>query len=260
MMWTFHLREGVTFDDGALQRRRRQVLDRIHPRARPRRRLHVVSGREDHDPGRPTPSRSRPLPGRPDRVATAMYGAWMFSATAAKDEVVDEPNEAGTGPWMLQIVHADEETVFVRNPDYWGGWKDDRFQRSSSVRRRVGHAASDARGRRSRLRRRPRPRRHPVAQEEPGRRDDPIPSIQNYVMQFNAGGNPLDECASASRCRSLPYEDLIELGTNGYAVQIPRTAPETSIRATRSSSNAPTTPTRRSNCWPRRAIRTAASS
>ena len=46
------------------------------------------------------------------------YAVWMFSpATKGKDQAWwDKGNEAGTGPYMLDVVHADQELVFTAQP------------------------------------------------------------------------------------------------------------------------------------------------
>ncbi len=37
--------------------------------------------------------------------------------------------EAGTGPYMLESYTPDQEIVFTKNPDYWGGWQPGQFDK-----------------------------------------------------------------------------------------------------------------------------------
>ena len=136
-----------------------------------------------------------------DRVATAMYGAWMFSPKAAEQEHQwwDTPHEAGTGPWMLESYAPNEETVFVRNPDYWGGWKDGQFQKvvikyvdESATQRQMLEAGevdfADGLALDS----------VPALKDNPDVKIVEIPSIQNYVLQFNCAAQAARRQARAS--------------------------------------------------------------
>ncbi|MCS6774165.1 MAG: ABC transporter substrate-binding protein [Anaerolineae bacterium] len=81
-------------------------------------------------------------PDLPLALGTA-YGTFVVSPKALKEnEKIEngksdhampwfERNAAGTGPYMIESLKPNEEIVFVRNPNYWRGWGDDkqRFER-----------------------------------------------------------------------------------------------------------------------------------
>ena len=231
MTWTFNLREGVTFHDGT-PFTSEDVKDSIEST------LELDLGaaymwypvEKITTPDDYTVKIKTSYPAALDRVATAMYGAWMFSAEAAGKDTKwwDTPNEAGTGPWMLESYAPNEETVFVRNPDYWGGWQEGQFQKvvikyvdESATQRQMLEAGevdfADGLALDS----------IPSLKENPDVKIVEIPSIQNYLMQFNTQRKPLDDVrVRQALSYALPYEDIIELGTNGYAVQSRGPTPE----------------------------------
>lgn len=83
-----------------------------------------------------------PCPNLPQALGTA-YGTLFVSPKAlqAHAQVADGKsdyaqawftnNAAGTGPYMVESIKPNEEIVFVRNPNYWRGWDDgkQRFER-----------------------------------------------------------------------------------------------------------------------------------
>ncbi len=76
-----------------------------------------------------------PCPNLPQALGTA-YGTFFVSPKAMKEHerIVDGKsdyaqewfmnNAAGTGPYMIESIKPNEEIVFVRNPNYWRGWDD----------------------------------------------------------------------------------------------------------------------------------------
>jgi peptide/nickel transport system substrate-binding protein len=122
---------------------------------------------------------------------------------------------------MLESYAPNEETVLVRNPDYWGGWQDDQFQKvvlrfvdDASTQRQMLEAGevhiADVLPRDG----------VPSMQENPDVKVLIVPSVQNYVLQFNTQRKPLDDKrVRQALSYALPYEDIIELGANGYAEQ-----------------------------------------
>jgi peptide/nickel transport system substrate-binding protein len=231
MEWTFNLREGVTFHDGepfnseAVKYSIESTLALELGASYIWYPVEEITTPDDY-----TVVIRTSYPAALDRVATSMYGAWMFSpATADEDEDWwNEPNVVGTGPWMLEDYRPNEETVLVRNPDYWGGWQDDQFERvviryvdEGSTQRQMLEAGeidiADGLPLDS----------VPALENNPNVNMMVVPSIQNYLLQFNTQRPPLDDKrVRQALSYALPYEDIIELGTNGYAVQSRGPTPE----------------------------------
>ena len=231
LTWTFRLREGVTFHDGepfnsaAVKATIESTLDLDLGAAYMWYPVEKITTPDDY-----TVKFKTSYPAALDRVATAMYGAWMFSAKAAGKSTKwwDTPHEAGTGPWMLESYAPNEETVFVRNPDYWGGWQEGQFQKvvikyvdESATQRQMLEAGevdyADGLSLDS----------IPAMKDSPDVKIVEVPSIQNYVLQFNTQRKPLDDKrVRQALSYALPYDDIIELGTNGYAAQSRGPTPE----------------------------------
>lgn len=125
--WTFHLREGVTFHDGAAL-----TADAV---AASLNRHRAIGGAAfiwapvadvvavDDLTVRVDMAYAAPL----DLIASSLYGAWIVSpdalAAAEGDESYFEAGiAAGTGPYMLVDFTPDAEVVLSRFADYWGGW------------------------------------------------------------------------------------------------------------------------------------------
>ncbi len=131
MVWTFHLREGVKFHDGepfnaeavkaAVENTMELGLGASYIWA-PVESIDVV---DEY-----TVQFNLMWPAPLDLIASAGYGAWMYSPTAyAKNgsEWFNEGNCAGTGPYMIDDYERGARIVLARNEDYWGGWSEDQF-------------------------------------------------------------------------------------------------------------------------------------
>ena len=65
------------------------------------------------------------------------YTPYMISPTAIRENEVDgdlaqgwlRHNMVGTGPYVLSSYTQSQQAVFERNPDYWGGWDGEHFER-----------------------------------------------------------------------------------------------------------------------------------
>ena len=66
-----------------------------------------------------------------DLIASAQYGAYMFSPKAAEKgtDWFNEGNAAGTGPYTVRQWNKSQQVVLEKNPNYWGGWKSSNFDR-----------------------------------------------------------------------------------------------------------------------------------
>jgi len=129
--WTFHLRPGVTFQDGTpfnseavkysvaktkeLGVGAAYIWDSVNEMATPDENTIVFKL------GYPAPL---------DLIASSGYAAWMYSPTAYEKNGSDwfnQGNCAGTGPYSIQSYERGSRLVMTRNEKYWGGWKPGQF-------------------------------------------------------------------------------------------------------------------------------------
>ena len=226
LTWTFHLRPNVKFHDGEplTADAVKMSIDAAKDHAGasfiwlPLKQVDVV----DPLTVKFTLTYSAPL----DLIASSLYGAWIVSpkaltATAADDKYFETGVEAGTGPYMLESYKADQEIVFTKNPDYWGGWKPGQFDKV------VVEIVSDAITQQQML--------------EGGQADlvtriptenlasfktnsnytyDEEPSYYNYVGFFNTLRPPLDDPkVRQALSYAIPYADIIKIGAQGLGTQ-----------------------------------------
>jgi peptide/nickel transport system substrate-binding protein len=73
-----------------------------------------------------------------DLECAGQYGLWIANAAAAAahskgpDDLGSawlQANPVGTGPYVLESIEPGHEVIFRKNPDYWGGWQGDHFDR-----------------------------------------------------------------------------------------------------------------------------------
>jgi peptide/nickel transport system substrate-binding protein len=132
LTWTFHLRKGVTFHDGEVMNAAavKQSIEAAKDHAgasfiwAP---LDKIEAPDDNTVVF-TLSYAAPL----DLIASSLYGAWIVSpkaldAVAADPTYFDSGKEAGTGPYMLDTYTPDQEVVFKKFDNYWGGWQANNF-------------------------------------------------------------------------------------------------------------------------------------
>jgi peptide/nickel transport system substrate-binding protein len=221
LTWTFHLRRGVTFHDGtpftsaavkySLEATKKLGLGAAYmwfP-------ITKIATPDDYTV-KITTEYAAPI----DRCASAMYGAWIFSPkTKGKSQKWwDAPHEAGTGPYTLVSYKPNEELVFQRYTDYWGGWKQGQFQQvvvkqvaESATQRQMLEAGevdfADGLSRDS----------VPALENNPAVKIVKLHSIQNEVLMFNTQRKPLDDVkVRQALSYALPYEDILQAATNGY--------------------------------------------
>lgn len=126
-VWTFNLREGVTFHDGA-------PLNAEAVRASLQRTIDLdlgaafillpVESMDVEDELTITFNLSYPAP--LDLIMSAGFAVYIVSPDSARQETAwfNDGNGAGTGPYMIESHDPAGSTVLVRHDDYWGGWKD----------------------------------------------------------------------------------------------------------------------------------------
>jgi peptide/nickel transport system substrate-binding protein len=132
LTWTFHLRQGVTFHDGEMMNAEAVKLS--------------IEAAADHGgasfiwwmldsidtPDEYTVVFNLTSPAPIDLIASSLYGAWIVSpkaleAVAADAAYFETGVEAGTGPYRLDSYTPDQEVVFKKFENYWGGWNPDNF-------------------------------------------------------------------------------------------------------------------------------------
>lgn len=129
--WTFHLREGVMFQDGtpfnaaAVKYSIDKTMEIGTGAAyiwSPVEEIEVV---DDYTVKFHT-SYSAAI----DLIASANYAAWIYSPTAFEEHDSDwfnDGNCAGTGPYTIESRERGSRLVMTRFDDYWGGWQDGQF-------------------------------------------------------------------------------------------------------------------------------------
>jgi len=71
-----------------------------------------------------------------DRVAAAIYGAWIFSSKmpegvnneTALHQWFEQGHDLGSGPYTLADYQTGKKIVLKAYDNYWGGWKDNQFK------------------------------------------------------------------------------------------------------------------------------------
>ena len=132
LSWTFHLRQGVTFHDGEIMNANAVKMSieaaKDHGGASfiwaP---LNAITIKDDY-----TIVFILKYAAPVDLIASSLYGAWIVSpkaleAVAADDTYFESGKEAGTGPYMLDTYTPDQEVVFKKYDNYWGGWKPENY-------------------------------------------------------------------------------------------------------------------------------------
>jgi peptide/nickel transport system substrate-binding protein len=225
LVWTFHLREGVKFHDGTpftaaavkysydATKKLNQGYAYIWGDLK---QVKVV----DDFTVQLILKRSIPL----EPLVSSMYAAWIFSPTTAgrstkswdQDSYVD-----GTGPYTLESYKPNQEIVMVRNPDYWGGWKDNQYQKvvltvvaeANTARQMLESGQSDGM--------QIVPYDAVSAMESnPGIAVHELASLLSVPVQLNVLHKPLDNVkVRQALAYATPYDDIIAAAINGFGTQ-----------------------------------------
>jgi len=131
--WTFHLRQGVKFQDGEPFNAAAVKYSIMKTKELGLGAAYMWDPVQDIQ----TPddytvvfklSYSAPL----DMIASSGYGAWIFSPKLFTDHPTDWVNEGhciGTGPYTIESYERGSRLVMTRFNDYWGGWKPGQFEK-----------------------------------------------------------------------------------------------------------------------------------
>ncbi len=226
LTWTFHLRQGVKFHDGetmnAAAVKKSIDAERDHAGASfiwaPVKSVDVV----DDYTVKFTLSYAAPL----DLIASSLYGAWIVSpkaldAVAANPKYYDSGVDGGTGPYTIQSYTPDQQIVFSRFDDYWGGWKPGQYDKvlvnivpeATTQEQMLSGGQVD-------LAERIPPQDLGNFQNNPNFTVDTEPSFFNYVGFFNTLHKPLDDPkVRQALSYAIPYGDIIKIGAQGLGTQ-----------------------------------------
>ncbi len=132
LSWTFKLRAGVTFHDGT-------PFDADAAKSTLERTISMKQGASYiwdgvdriEAPDAQTLVIHTKQPAPIDLIASAQYGAYLYSpAAAAKGtQWFNKGNAAGTGPYRVVRWDKNDQVVLEANPNYWGGVPKERFDR-----------------------------------------------------------------------------------------------------------------------------------
>lgn len=126
-VWTFNIREGVTFHDGealtadAVINSLQRTIDLDLGAAFI---FFPVDGMEATDDMTVQFTLAYPAP--MDLVLSSTYGAYIISPSALdqSSEWFNEGNDAGTGPYTISSYATNDSTELTAYEGYWGGWTD----------------------------------------------------------------------------------------------------------------------------------------
>lgn len=226
LTWTFNLREGVKFHDGAdltadavvRSITRHQAIGGASFIWLPLDSLEAV----DDLTVQFNLSYAAPV----DLIVASLYAAWIVSPNALDAAEADETYfetgvEAGTGPYMLADYTPDAEVVLTQFPDYWGGWEGNHFENvlfsivaDSLVQEQLllGGEVDFA----DRL---PQPSYSQIAEDDAFNVVD-VSTFFNYVGFLNTTRAPLDNpLVRQAISYAIPYDDIITVGAEGRARQ-----------------------------------------
>jgi peptide/nickel transport system substrate-binding protein len=163
----------------------------------------------------------KPIPLEP--LVSSEYAAWIFSPkTAGKPQSWwDKGREDGTGPYELQSYKPNQQIVIVRDPNYWGGWKNNQFRKV------VFQVAADPNTQRQMLESGAVQLQESVSrdavqamQAEQGIRVVEMPSLISQILYLNTQHKPLNNVlVRQALAYATPYQDIIAAAINNLGVQ-----------------------------------------
>ncbi len=224
--WTFHLRDGVKFHDGT-------VMDSAAVKK-------SIDAEKDHagasfiwapldsveTPDASTVVFKLKYAAPMDLIASSLYGAWIVSpkaldAAAADKNYWNNGADAGTGPYTIQSYKPDQEIVFQKFADYWGGWQPNQYDTVlvSIVPEATTQQQMFEAGDVDLVTRIPQ-ENYASFQNNPKYTYLEEPSFYNYVGFFNTTKKPLDDVkVRQALSYAIPYDDIIKIGAKGLGTQ-----------------------------------------
>lgn len=226
LTWTFHLRENVKFHDGEPMNAAAVVKSIEASRSgavasfiwAP---VDTITAVDDM-----TVQFTLYYPTNLDTIASSVYGAWIISpkaldAVAGNADYFEAGLEAGTGPYMLESYTPDQEIVFTRFDDYWGGWQEGQFDKV--VVSIVGEAVTQQQmlegGEVDLVTRMP-AENYEAFKNNPSYTYYEEQTFLNYTAFFNTLRPPLDNVlVRQALSYAIPYQDIIAVGATGLGTQ-----------------------------------------
>ncbi len=232
LVWTFKLRSGVKFHDGEPLNAAAVVKSIEAAKANagasfiwlPLSKVEAV----DDMNVKFTLSYAQPL----ELILGSEYAAYIVSpkaldAAAANKDYWAAGVDGGTGPYTIESYTADKELVLTAFKDYWGGWKDNQYQKvlvqfvPEATTRQQMMESGDA----------------DIVTTIPldslktfeGNPDYQVsyePALFNYTAFFNTMKPPLDDVkVRQALSYAIPYDDIIKIGASGLGTQSHGTVP-----------------------------------
>jgi peptide/nickel transport system substrate-binding protein len=223
--WTFHLREGVVFQDGEPFNADAVKATLAHYQAQEGAGCTWIWGAVDEvevvDEYTVKMHCSYPAP--LDIVATSCYCGGMISPadTAQPKEWFDAANGHGTGPYMFESYDKGQRMILAAFEGYWGGWQDNQFNKIDFeiVEDTVQMLQLIESGEADIMRDIP-PDKAEEIRANPNLKLYLDPSYMHMQYLLNTQKPPLsDPVVRKALAYSFPYPDLIERG-EGYYVQM----------------------------------------
>lgn len=222
--WTFKLREGVKFHDGAdmnaaaVKKSIERTIDMNLGAAFIWDSVDSIEANSDYEV---VFKLSYPAP--IDLISSAGYAAYIMSPESAdqSSDWFNEGKDAGTGPYKIMKIVKGEEVAFEQFADYWGGWKEGQFTNAiikkvaeGSARRQLlekGEALVADRFSTTDLK---------ALKESDAVEVRNEPSWRNVMGFFNTQKEPLNNADfRRAMAYAFPYDETINNVKEGYAVQ-----------------------------------------
>ena len=226
LTWTWHLRDGVTFHDGETfdADAAKKSIDWMANNAgasfiwAPLKSVKV----KDASTIEMTLTYAAPM----ELIAGSTYAAWMVApdaidAATSDKKYFEKGIDAGTGPYAIDSYTADEEVDLKAYDGYWGGW--DGAHASDVVVKIVPEAAQQQQlldGGEVDIATRVPPESLATYASNPAFAVTRDASWFNYTAFFNTLRPPLDDPkVRQALSYAIPYQDIIDVATLGYATQ-----------------------------------------